>query len=260
MDISVIEKVVREAARLMDADFEVTEKDGCENIVTSSDVAVQHYLVEHLKDVVPGAGFRCEEEDLDSGGADSWTWVIDPIDGTANYAHGIPECCISVALAHGGEVVAAVVYIPRLGEMYSAQKGMGATLNGSPIHVSDKPYRQCIICTALCAYYKQYAPACRDILMDVFSTANDFRRFGSAAAELCFLAAGRADLYFEVRLMPWDYAAAGLILCEAGGAICNHSGEWPSLDHADLIIGANSRKNLETLTETVHTHIPQKPY
>ena len=260
--IDKIKEVVRRASELMVTDgFEISEKGGCENIVTSSDVAVQHYLCEHLKDLIPGAGFRCEEEDLDTGSDKSgWKWIIDPIDGTANYARAIPECAISVALEHDGEVVAGVVYAPRLGEMYAAEKGKGATCNGRPIHVSDKPFRQGIICTAMSTYHKEFATPCRDIMTDVFMQANDFRRFGSAAVELCFIAAGRADLYFEMRLMPWDYAAAGFILCEAGGCICNLSGEWPSLTRADITIAANSEASLEHLAGIVRKHVPEKPY
>ena len=130
IDIRQIIDIVREAAGLMDrtGGFEVHDKGARENIVTSSDVAVQHFLTQKLGALLPGSGFLCEEEDFaDTAHAD--VWIIDPIDGTANYARGNENCCISVALVRGGELAAGVVYSPWRGELYSAEKGRGAFCN-----------------------------------------------------------------------------------------------------------------------------------
>lgn len=258
--IEKISAIVKEAASLMMTDsFVIDEKDGCENIVTSSDLAVQHFLCTRLAGLIPGSGFLCEEEDCITEQKE-YTWIIDPIDGTANYAHFLPECSIAVALARNGEVIAGVVYCPRIDELYTAEKGKGAFLNGRPIHVSSKTFRESLICTAMSTYHKEYAKACDDIIMDVYMQSNDYRRFGVASVEMCFIAAGRCDLYFEMRLMPWDYAASGFIMQEAGGFICNLNGEFPSLREPDLVIGANTRENLDRLLAIVRKHLPERPY
>ena len=130
--------IVKEASALMATDhFTVMQKDGRVNLVTSSDLAVQHFLTERLAALLPGCGFLCEEEDfrdLD----EEYVWIIDPIDGTANYSRGIADCCISVALARKGRLQLGVVYSPGRGELYSAELGRGAWCNGHSIHVSGR--------------------------------------------------------------------------------------------------------------------------
>ena len=182
IDIRQIIDIVREAAGLMDrtGGFEVHDKGARENIVTSSDVAVQHFLTQKLGALLPGSGFLCEEEDFaDTAHAD--VWIIDPIDGTANYARGNENCCISVALVRGGELAAGVVYSPWRGELYSAEKGRGAFCNGKPIHVSDRSYERGLLFTAMSTYRKGLARSCSDIIYDIYMECNDVRRTGSAA-------------------------------------------------------------------------------
>ena len=252
--------IVREASTLMvRGGFDVHDKGSRENIVTSSDLAVQHFLTEKLAALLPGCGFLCEEEDL-SDLAHSDVWIIDPIDGTANYARGEANCCISVALVHDGVPVAAVVYSPWRDELYSAEKGSGAFCNGRPIHVSGRPYEDGIFFTALCTYHKEFARVCSDIIYDIYMECNDIRRHGSAAIELCETAAGFADLYFEIRLMPWDFAAASLIILEAGGSVLGFDGRFPSLFAPCPIIAANSEANARRLLATVHKHLDKVPY
>ncbi len=252
--------IVREAARLMTrSGFDVMEKGSEVNLVTSSDLAVQEFLVGRLSGLVPGAGFLCEENDL-ADISHEYVWIIDPIDGTANYARGIGDCCISVALSHLGELVEGVVYIPWRDELYSARKGSGAFLNGRRLKVSDRPMSGCLFGTAMSAYRKEFAKVCSDIIFDVYMRSNDVRRFGSAAVELCMLAAGQLDLYFEMRLQPWDYAAASLILSEAGGVSCGFDGGPLSLDKASLVLAANSEENLADILSTVRKYLPKLPY
>ena len=142
IDLQFVTAVVRAAATLMDrtGGFEVRDKGARENIVTSSDLAVQHWLTEQLRLRFPDIGFLCEEEDLSDIQGHEAVWVIDPIDGTANYARGNENCCISVALVESGEPVLGVVYSPWRDELYTAEKGKGAFLNGDPIHVSARPF------------------------------------------------------------------------------------------------------------------------
>ena len=256
-----IEAIVRQAAQLMvRSGFEVHDKGTRENLVTSSDLAVQDFLTQKLAGLLPGSGFLCEEEDLSDIAGHEYVWVIDPIDGTANYARGNENCCISVGLVRGGEQYMGVVYSPWRGECYTAQKGRGAQCNGKPIHVSDRPFADGLLYTAMSTYRKEWSRICSDIIYELYNRCNDVRRTGSAAVELCLLASGYADLYFELRLMPWDYAAASLILTEAGGAICNFDGKAPSLYVPDMVIAANNSDSCSKIAEVVHARLDSLPY
>lgn len=247
---------VKEASALMVTDhFAVMQKEGFINLVTSSDLAVQHFLTEKLAALLPGCGFLCEEEDFQDL-EEEYVWVIDPIDGTANYARGIADCCISVALARRGELQLGVVYSPRRGELYAAERGRGATCNGRPIHVSDRPFENGLLCSALCLYRKEFAKSCSDIIYDLYLRTNDVRRWGSAALELCLLASGVIELFFEMRLQPWDHAAGMLILQEAGGCIASWDGSAPSIIRPTLVVAANRPDSLEELLATVRRHLP----
>jgi len=262
IDLQQVTDIVRNASSLMDrtGGFEVHDKGVRENIVTSSDLAVQHFLTEQLQLRFPEVGFLCEEEDInDVTGHDS-VWVIDPIDGTANYARGNENCCVSVALVEKEEPILGVVYSPWRGELYTAQKGKGAFCNGKPIHVSKRPFEQGLLFTAMSTYRKELAKSCSDIIYDLYMECNDVRRTGSAAVEICLMAAGFAELYFEMRLMPWDYAAASLILREAGGAMCGFNGQAPSLFKPSMFVAANTEESCQRILDTVHKHLDKLPY
>lgn len=255
-----VEEIVRTASSIMtDRKFDIFKKHGETDIVTSSDLAVQHFLHKELGELLPESGFFCEEDGLRETEPE-YIWIIDPIDGTTNYARGIAECCISVGLSYRGELCVGVVYDPYIGLMFSAAKGEGAKLNGEPIRVSEKPFEASLFCTALSLYNKGYAPECLAILEETYSKCNDFRRLGSCAMELCYLAAGICDLYFEIRLFPWDYAASYLILKEAGGVITELDGATLSMTKASPVVAANSAENHRILTDIVKKHIKSVPY
>ena len=262
VDIEIVKAIVRAAATLMDrtGGFDVKEKGARENIVTSSDLAVQHFLTRELSDRYPEVGFLCEEEDLRDISGHEAVWVIDPIDGTCNYSRGNENCCISVALVLQGEPVLGVVYSPWREELYSAEKWKGAFCNGKPIHVSDRPFEKGLLFTAMSLYRKDLAKTCSDIIYDLYMECNDVRRTGSAAVELCLMAAGFAELYFEMRLMPWDYAAALLILKEAGGTVLDFEGKEPSPFRQSLVVAANSEESCQTLLQTVRRHLDKLPF
>ena len=246
---------VKEAARLMQADgFEVSYKEGFSNIVTSSDVAVQDFLCARLKELLPDSGFICEEEDMRDI-SHEYTWIIDPIDGTANYSRGIAQCAICVALKHGDDIELGVVYIPQTGELFHAERGKGAWLNGRRISVSQRPFANSIMCTALPVYHKEYTEVCSDIIREAFMQCNDIRRFGACAPELCYLAMGRCELYFEYLLSPWDFAAASLIVTEAGGMITDLDGSTPTCTCQCGIVAANSQENHTRLLNIVQKKI-----
>lgn len=257
IDIQQVIDVVREASVYMDrtGGFEVHDKGARENIVTSSDLAVQHFLTKRLKALYPTIGFLCEEEDLNEISGHDAVWVIDPIDGTANYARGNENCCISVALVRYGEPVLGVVYSPWREELYTAEKGKGAFLNGKPIHVSDRAFEQGLLFTAMAIYRKDLAKSCSDIIYDLYMECNDVRRTGSAALELCLMAAGFAELFFEMRLMPWDFAAASLVLTEAGGVVCGFDGKKPSPLKPSLFLAANTQEGCERIRQTVQKYL-----
>ena len=254
-----IEIVRRASGLMMQSDFAIEQKGGCENIVTSSDIAVQGFLCRNLAALLPGCGFICEEEDVHDPDKE-YVWVIDPIDGTANYARGLEDCAISVALKKGCEVILGVVFLPYRDRMFWAEKGKGAFLNGKSIHTSERRFKDSILCAAMSTYRKEYADVCSDVIMDAFHQCNDVRRFGSAAVELCLLAAGYIELYFEIRLQPWDYAAAGLILQEAGGTITGLDGRWPRFDGPDLVCAGNDPENQARMLDIIRKHIRSIPY
>ena len=253
--ITSLISIVRQASALMLAgNFDVTQKDGFANIVTSSDMAVQKFLVARLSELLPGSGFLCEEEDRHHL-APEYNWIIDPIDGTANYSRGIRECAICVGLRHHEEMEMAVVYLPRTDELFHAERGRGAYLNGEPIHVSDRPFADAVLCTALSVYHKEYAQVCSDIIVEAFMQCNDVRRFGAAAPELCYLAMGRCELYFEYVLSPWDFAAASLILTEAGGKLCDLAGNVLDPTIATGVLAANTQENLDRMLDIVRRRV-----
>lgn len=254
------EKIVKAAARLAQGvDFQVTVKDDVTNLVTSSDISVQRYLCAALKKLLPQAGFYCEEENRKDEQSE-YIWVIDPIDGTANYARGVPECAISVGLLHEQRPVVGVVYNPFRKALYSAAEGDGATKNGKPIRVSDRSFSNALLFTAMSLYKKELAAACNAVLCEAYDKCNDFRRFGSCATELCYLAEGKGELYFEMRVFPWDYAGASVIVKEAGGVLKGYDGAELTFTRPTLLVGANNAENYAQLNEIVLKHVKELPY
>lgn len=258
--LSIVTELVKEAATIARGmELSITEKGAPENIVTAGDLAVQRFLYERLGELLPGSSFFCEEEGLHESSKEH-VWIIDPIDGTANYSRGIPESAVSVALIAGGEARLGVVCNIFTGDVFSAVEGKGATLNGKPISVSRRSFREGIFCTAMCVYKKELAAMCRDVIYEAYMECNDVRRFGGCALELCYLAAGRCELFFEMRVFPWDYAAGYLILREAGGVLFGFGGEELDFKKTTMLVGANSKENYECLASIVKKHIKSIPY
>ena len=253
-----VEEIVREAAALMTRDFTVKSKGTIANQVTSSDVAVENFLKESLSSILPGSGFIAEESDH-NGTDTEYTWIIDPIDGTANYVRDLAGSGISVGLYRKMEPFIGVVYNPYRNELFSARKGAGAFCNGEPIHVSDRDFAHSCFCTSLSCYHKEQAHACAGILEKVFTESDDFRRFGAAVIEMTALAAGRVELYFEMSLAPWDHAASRVIIEEAGGCVANVYGDAISYTGQTSFIAANMPENLEKLRSIILEVAPVRP-
>lgn len=253
--------VIKASSLMLTDDFLITEKEGVANIVTSSDLAVQEFLCDRLAELLPDCGFLCEEEDAHDL-SHEYTWIIDPIDGTTNYARGIRECGICVGLKHEQAMELAVVYLPRTDELFTAERGKGAFLHhpktGKPkeaLHVSKRPFSEGIMCTALSLYHKENAKVCSDVIFDTYMQCNDIRRFGSAASELCYLAMGLCELYFEYQLSPWDFSAASLILEEAGGVLCDLEGKPLDYTKPSGVLAANNQASLDRLTAIVRKYM-----
>ena len=209
----------------------VEEKTGHANFVTSYDKAVQEMLKKRLLEILPEAVFVGEEEDVHAQIREGFSFIVDPIDGTTNFIRDMHCSTVSIGLLLNGEPVYAAIYNPYLDELYTAEKGQGAYLNGRPIHVSGKPLSESIILFGSSPYYPELAKKGFELLIKLFNRALDVRRFGSAAYDLCMVAAGRAELFFEMQLSPWDYAAGSLIVKEAGGSATQLNGEPLSYGH-----------------------------
>ena len=221
--------IVREAGRLVlsarDISARTQEKTSAADLVTEYDVAVENFLREKLLALLPEAVFFGEEEALPPHPEKGWAFIVDPIDGTANFVRGLQHSAISVALARDGVVEYGVVYDPYKNEMFSAKRGGGAFLGGTPIHVSDKPLSEGIFAMGTALYRREYFLPTMHLTQQLLARSCDFRRMGAAALDLCAVACGRVEVFFEYSLCPWDYAAGSLLITEAGGAVCTLEGE-----------------------------------
>ena len=244
--MKTVEKImtlVRQAGKIMlDADrssLGIASKEGKGNFVTEYDKKVQDFLYKGLMEILPEAEFVGEEGEKDEAAFKGYTFIVDPIDGTANFVRDNHASAISVGVLYDGEPHMGVVYNPYLDEMYYGKAGEGAFLNGKPIRVSDEPLENGIILFGTAPYYKELSEQTFRIMYDYFKTGLDLRRSGSAALDLCSIAAGRAELFFEVILSPWDYAAAALILKEAGGIITAIDGSTLRFDDRCSVLAKN---------------------
>lgn len=239
-----LKKIVREAARIMlDAPvkaIEGHEKSGWGDFVTDQDVEVQEVLQRELANSYPDIGFIAEEAGMADGSLDGAVFIVDPIDGTLNFVRGRKASAISIAYAVDREVVAALVYDPWMDETYTAIKGLGAYVNGSPIRVSSWPFTGGLATYGSAIYYKDLREKNHEMLDLVWDHAVDFRRSGAASLDLCHIAAGRSDVYCELRLQPWDYAAGALIVQEAGGFCTQVNGQPVKLHEGGSVLAGGA--------------------
>jgi len=205
-------------------DLGVQEKSSRHDLVTRYDAAVQAQLRESLLALEPEADFFGEEGAHGERPDAVCRFIVDPIDGTANFVKGLRRSCVSVGFERAGEIVLGAVYNPYSDELFSAGLGAGAFLNGRPIRMTDQPMEQAMAFFGTSPYY----PDCLDetfrLARQLLERCLDIRRSGSAALDLCELAAGRAEIFYEYRLSPWDYAAGSLIVREAGGLVTSLAG------------------------------------
>lgn len=195
---------------------------GPKDLVTEADLASQKVIQATLLGAFPDHHFVGEEDGLDNETGrsnDDFCWICDPLDGTTNYVHQLSNYCVSIALRRGDELLVGVVYDPTSNECFSAVSGQGAFLNGEPIRVSDcTEFSQALVAVSLPPQVERDAPEIERFL-DVLVSCQALRRLGSAALNLCYLAAGRLDGYWATDTKIWDVAAGVLLVKEAGGAV-----------------------------------------
>ncbi len=222
-----------------------TEKTNFRDLVTSYDVKVQKYAVDELKRRFPDASFFCEEGDDRGNLSDEYVFVIDPIDGTANFSRHMNISCVSIGCFRLGRPYAGVVYDPYNDELYSAVRGGGARLNGRAISVTDEALEHTLVMIGTSPYNPELFDRTMEKLGYVFPKCLDVRRRGAAALDLCTVAAGRSGLFFEEILALWDYAAGLVILEEAGGEAYTMEGDPLPLDGRKSNIVAGSPRCIE---------------
>ena len=217
----------------------VSEKEGKANFVTSYDKSIQEQIKERLLNVFPNAVFVGEEEDIHESIEKGYAFIVDPIDGTTNFMKDYHMSCISVGMTYNGELLAGVVYNPYLEEVYYARKGRGAFCNGKRINVSNEAIDNGIVLFGTAPYYPEMKEKTFKLAMDYYDRALDLRRSGSAALDMCAIAAGRAEVFFECVLCPWDFAAGTLLVREAGGCVTTLEGEEITLEKRCSLLATN---------------------
>lgn len=203
--------------------YNTVEIKGLNDLVSYVDKGAEKLITDDLALIFPEAGFIVEENTRSE--KHDYNWIVDPLDGTTNFVHGIPCFAVSIALEHQGEVILGVVYEVSRDECFHAFKGHGAFLNGKPIIVSKrKNLSESLIATGFPIYNFSRLENYLNALKTFMHHTHGIRRIGAAAADLCYLACGRVDAFFEYNLNPWDVAAGALIVLEAGGTVNDFSG------------------------------------
>lgn len=224
-------------------------KSSLVDIVTAADREVEEFIRSRLAAERPGDGFLGEESG--AGASESGlTWVVDPIDGTTNYAYGIPNWAVSIAVVAGEPVppmwraLAGVVYSPLLDELYGAAAGEGASVNGASISVADPVELESALVATGFGYQAEQRVQDADLLRELIGSVRDIRRNGAASLDLCWVAAGRLDAYYERGLQPWDHAAGALIATEARARVIGPNGGPP----AEELVVAGHPEVVDALT------------
>jgi myo-inositol-1(or 4)-monophosphatase len=246
---------VRKAARGLTRDFgEVAElqvsKKGAGDYVSAADLKAEQVLFEELMRVRPGYGFIGEERGLIEGSDKTHTWIVDPLDGTTNFLHAIPHFAVTAALERDGVIVAGVTYNPISNEMFWAEKGKGAYLNDKRLRVAARRnLDETVLATGIPFIGKPGHAVFLKELHQVSQRVSGVRRFGSAALDLAYVAAGRFDGYWERGLQNWDMAAGTLLVTEAGGKVTDADGDIAPL-HSGTVLASSLELHpliLETL-------------
>ncbi len=247
--LNVMANAALKAARGLLRDFGEVEQlqvsvKGPGEFVSTADLRAERVLKQELTRARPGYGLLFEESGETPGSDGRHRWIVDPLDGTTNFLHGIPHFAISIALERDGEIVAGLVYDPMRDEMYSGEKGLGAYVNDRRLRVSARRHlADAVIGTGLPYGPPARDPACLAVLPAVMAATSGVRRMGAAALDLAYVAAGRFDGFWEFATAPWDIAAGLLLVREAGGYVSDLSGGHTMLTSGD-VLAANDHLHL----------------
>jgi myo-inositol-1(or 4)-monophosphatase len=241
--INVMVKAARRAARSLKRDLGEVENlqvslKGPANFVSLADKRAEQMLYDDLSKARPGYGFIGEEGGAREGQDKSHTWIVDPLDGTTNFLHGIPQFAISIGLQREGTMIAGVIYNPANDELYTAERGKGAFLNDQRLRVAGRRrLSDCVIACGLPHMGRGDLELSRTELAEVQPRVAGLRRFGAASLDMAFVAAGRLDGYWERDLQAWDMAAGQIIVREAGGIVSGIAGDDDPLKTGNVICG-----------------------
>ena len=241
--INVMVKAARHAGRSLKRDLGEVENlqvslKGPANFVCRADRRAEEMLYEDLAKARPGYGFIGEEGGTREGADKTHTWIVDPLDGTTNFLHGIPQFAISIALQREGTVIAGVIYNPANDELYIAERGKGAFLNDQRLRVAGRrKLDDCVVACGLPHIGRGDHEQFRREMTSIQDRVAGLRRFGAASLDLAFVAAGRLDGYWERNLQPWDMAAGQIIVREAGGVVSGIAGNDDPLITRNVICG-----------------------
>lgn len=217
------------------------ELKGLGNLVTIADKESEALVIRRIRERYPDHAILAEESGASSGGSAAGKWIIDPLDGTTNFAHQYPFFCVSIAFEQGGEILCGAVYDPWHDEMFSAGRGLGAHLNGEPIGVSAVPaLGSALLLTGFPYNVREKIKYAMGMFEDFVVESQAVRRGGSAALDLCYTALGRCDGFWELDLHPWDTAAGLVILEEAGGRVTDFRG-GPYTVYSKEILASNGK-------------------
>jgi myo-inositol-1(or 4)-monophosphatase len=228
--MNVMVKAARRAGRSLKRDLGEIENlqvsmKGPANFVSLADKRAEEMLYTDLNKARPGYGFIGEEGGNRDGTDKSHTWIVDPLDGTTNFLHGIPQFAVSIGLAREGQIIAGLIYNPANDELYMAEKGSGAFLNDTRLRVAGrKQLNECVIACGLPHIGRGDFELSRNEMAALQPKVAGLRRFGAASLDLAFVAAGRLDGYWERNLQPWDIAAGLILIKEAGGTVGDING------------------------------------
>ena len=224
--INAVQAGAAQLQHYFNGQFVVSNKEGMNNLVTEADHAAEKAIIDVIQQAYPDH-FILSEETGEIKSNSEYKWIIDPIDGTVNFANGIPLCCVSIGLEKNGKMIMGSIYAPILNEFYIAEKGQGATLNDKKISVSNKTelIKSCLV-TGFPYTYLDAPNGPLQVFDKLVRKGIPVRRLGSAAIDLCWVAAGRFDGFYEHKLQAWDSAAGFLLIEEAGGTVTDFEGNY----------------------------------
>ena len=261
--VSVAIEAAKEAGKFLKLNVgkvrDIRQKSGQEkNLVTEIDKRSEEIIIERIKRHFPGHGILAEESGAEAGVKSGYRWIIDPLDGTTNFTHGFPVFCVSIGVEHKGEIIAGVIYDPNFDELFVAEKGKGASLNGRKISVSKVAnLGSALLVTGFPYNIVENPNHAVEHFVKFLMKAQAVRRMGSAAIDLAYVAAGRYEGFWEVALNPWDVAAGSLLVQEAGGKLSKFDGT-PFDVYGKEVVATNGLVHQDMLGVLAESHSLRK--